>query len=67
MPDPTQQVKLRDMSWYSRRTRASDRHHVARRAVCRIHGAEDVIEEGALVELGVADVGLAARRAAASA
>ena len=37
---------------------ASDRHHVARRAVCRIHGAEDVIEEGAFVELRVPDVGL---------
>ncbi len=36
----------------------SHRHHVAHRAVGRVDRAEDVVEERALLEVGVADVGL---------
>ena len=45
----------------------ADRHHVARRAIVGVHRSEDVIEQRALVELGVADVGLQREQLVASA
>jgi len=37
---------------------APDRHHVASRPIGRVDRSEDVVEEGAFVEVGVADLGV---------